>query len=49
MMSRFFQLDRLVVEGQASGRQKGGRGDIARLKDTGSATPIMLIYLLTLV
>ncbi|KAF8247514.1 hypothetical protein K440DRAFT_550804, partial [Wilcoxina mikolae CBS 423.85] len=35
MMSQFFQLDRLVVEGQTSGRQKGGRGDIARLKDTG--------------
>jgi len=34
-ISQFFQLDRLVVEGQASGRQQGGRGSLARLKDTG--------------
>ncbi|KAI5806899.1 iron-sulfur cluster biosynthesis protein Isd11 [Geopyxis carbonaria] len=34
-MSQFFQLDRLVVEGQSSGKQTGGRGNIARLKDTG--------------
>ncbi|KAI5846290.1 complex 1 protein [Morchella snyderi] len=35
VVSQFFQMDRLVVEGQASGRQTGGRGDIARQKDTG--------------
>lgn len=39
LMSNFFQLDRLVVEGQASGRQKGRRGDLARVKDTGWAIP----------
>ena len=35
MLSQYFQLDRLVVEGQASGRQTGKKGDRARLKDTG--------------
>lgn len=35
MLSQYFQLDRLVVEGGASGKQKGTKGDIARLKDTG--------------
>jgi len=37
MLSQYFQLDRLVVEGGVSGGQKGRKGDIARLKDTGYA------------
>ncbi|KAF8476142.1 hypothetical protein BDZ91DRAFT_208254 [Kalaharituber pfeilii] len=35
VISQFYQLDRLVVEGQASGKQKGEHGDIVRQKDTG--------------
>jgi len=35
VVSQFFQLDRLVVEGGKSGKQKGGRGDIVRQKDQG--------------
>ncbi|KAA8899650.1 complex 1 protein [Sphaerosporella brunnea] len=35
MLSRYFQMDRLVVEGQETGQQKGHKGNIARLKDTG--------------
>ncbi|KAL9609457.1 MAG: hypothetical protein Q9167_005786 [Letrouitia subvulpina] len=30
VVSQFYQLDRLVVEGGAAGRQSGGRGDIVR-------------------
>ncbi|KAF7508920.1 hypothetical protein GJ744_008629 [Endocarpon pusillum] len=35
VVSQFFQLDRLVVEGQKTGRQTGKEGDILRQKDTG--------------
>lgn len=35
VVSQFFQLDRLVVEGGKEGRQKGAEGGIARVKDTG--------------
>ncbi|KAL7272033.1 hypothetical protein RUND412_005172 [Rhizina undulata] len=35
MISQFFQMDRLVVEGQASGRQTGTEGDLCRQKDLG--------------
>ncbi|EGP82784.1 uncharacterized protein MYCGRDRAFT_51114 [Zymoseptoria tritici IPO323] len=35
VVSQFFQLDRLVVEGGKTGKQTGGRGDIVRQKDTG--------------
>ncbi|KAI1171286.1 hypothetical protein F4777DRAFT_64545 [Nemania sp. FL0916] len=35
IVSQFYQLDRLVVEGGMSGKQKGGSGDISRQKDTG--------------
>ncbi|KAI9796700.1 MAG: hypothetical protein M1833_006040 [Piccolia ochrophora] len=35
VVSQFFQLDRLVVEGQASGKQTGDSGGIVRQKDTG--------------
>ncbi|KAF5878587.1 putative lyr family protein [Botrytis fragariae] len=35
VVSQFFQLDRLVVEGGKSGKQSGGRNDIMRQKDTG--------------
>ncbi|KAF1819186.1 uncharacterized protein K489DRAFT_384087 [Dissoconium aciculare CBS 342.82] len=35
VVSQFFQLDRLVVEGGKSGKQKGNAGDIVRQKDTG--------------
>ncbi|KAI4860966.1 hypothetical protein F4820DRAFT_435120 [Hypoxylon rubiginosum] len=35
VVSQFYQLDRLVVEGGMSGKQSGGSGNIARQKDTG--------------
>ncbi|OTA58611.1 hypothetical protein K449DRAFT_385590 [Hypoxylon sp. EC38] len=35
VISKFYQLDRLVVEGGMSGKQSGKSGDIARHKDTG--------------
>ncbi|PWW72915.1 complex 1 protein [Tuber magnatum] len=35
MISQFFQMDRLVIEGGASGKQKGRRGDIVRQKELG--------------
>ncbi|KAH8655064.1 hypothetical protein BGZ60DRAFT_418315 [Tricladium varicosporioides] len=35
VVSQFFQLDRLVVEGGKSGKQTGRRNDIVRQKDTG--------------
>ncbi|KAI9777507.1 MAG: hypothetical protein M1835_005206 [Candelina submexicana] len=35
VVSQFFQLDRLVVEGQKTGKQTGDEGGIIRQKDTG--------------
>ncbi|KXT05412.1 hypothetical protein AC578_11073 [Pseudocercospora eumusae] len=35
VVSQFFQLDRLVVEGGKTGKQTGNSGDIARQKDQG--------------
>ncbi|KZF19303.1 iron-sulfur cluster biosynthesis protein Isd11 [Xylona heveae TC161] len=35
IISQFFQLDRLVVEGQKTGKQTGSEGGIVRQKDTG--------------
>ncbi|PCG96732.1 Complex 1 LYR protein [Penicillium occitanis (nom. inval.)] len=35
VISQFYQLDRLVVEGQKTGKQTGDRGDIVRQKDVG--------------
>ncbi|KAI0838101.1 hypothetical protein F5Y06DRAFT_269933 [Hypoxylon sp. FL0890] len=35
VISKFYQIDRLVVEGGMSGKQSGKSGDIARQKDTG--------------
>ncbi|KAK3700389.1 hypothetical protein LTR37_016000 [Vermiconidia calcicola] len=35
VVSQFFQLDRLVVEGGKTGRQKGNEGGIVRQKDQG--------------
>ncbi|KAI6089383.1 hypothetical protein F4821DRAFT_231885 [Hypoxylon rubiginosum] len=35
VVSQFYQIDRLVVEGGMSGKQTGGSGDITRQKDTG--------------
>ncbi|KAI9798603.1 MAG: hypothetical protein M1825_005301 [Sarcosagium campestre] len=35
VVSQFFQLDRLVVEGGTSGKQTGTEGGISRQKDTG--------------
>ncbi|KAI1160190.1 iron-sulfur cluster biosynthesis protein-like protein Isd11 [Nemania serpens] len=35
VVSQFYQLDRLVVEGGISGKQKGASGDRSRQKDTG--------------
>ncbi|KAF2787034.1 hypothetical protein K505DRAFT_317396 [Melanomma pulvis-pyrius CBS 109.77] len=35
VISQFYQLDRLVVEGGKSGKQKGDEGGIVRQKDTG--------------
>ncbi|KAK0633591.1 hypothetical protein B0T14DRAFT_507314 [Immersiella caudata] len=35
VISQFYQQDRLVVEGGLSGKDKGGKGDTLRQKDTG--------------
>ncbi|KAK1768872.1 complex 1 protein [Phialemonium atrogriseum] len=35
VISQFYQLDRLVVEGGLSGKETGNKGDILRQKDTG--------------
>ncbi|KAI1087391.1 hypothetical protein F5B19DRAFT_475811 [Rostrohypoxylon terebratum] len=35
VISKFYQLDRLVVEGGMSGKQSGKSGDTTRQKDTG--------------
>jgi hypothetical protein len=35
VVSQFFQMDRLVVEGGKEGKQKGNDGDIIRQKDHG--------------
>ncbi|OCK75109.1 hypothetical protein K432DRAFT_446910 [Lepidopterella palustris CBS 459.81] len=35
VISQFYQLDRLVVEGGKTGKQKGDEGGIVRQKDTG--------------
>ncbi|KAI2463583.1 hypothetical protein F4781DRAFT_416120 [Annulohypoxylon bovei var. microspora] len=35
VISKFYELDRLVVEGGMSGKQSGKSGDITRQKDTG--------------
>ncbi|KAI0476114.1 hypothetical protein GGR56DRAFT_641261 [Xylariaceae sp. FL0804] len=35
VLSSFYQIDRLVVEGGMSGRQGGKSGDMVRQKDTG--------------
>ncbi|KAJ5738376.1 hypothetical protein N7493_001531 [Penicillium malachiteum] len=34
-ISQFYQLDKLVVEGQKTGKQIGKHGDIVRQKETG--------------
>ncbi|KAF1947300.1 hypothetical protein EJ02DRAFT_449883 [Clathrospora elynae] len=35
VISQFYQIDRLVVEGGKEGKQKGGGNDIMRVKDQG--------------
>ncbi|RKU45404.1 hypothetical protein DL546_005202 [Coniochaeta pulveracea] len=35
VISQFYSLDRLVVEGGISGKQKGKKGDLIRQKDPG--------------
>ncbi|GAW21379.1 hypothetical protein EKO27_g6546 [Xylaria grammica] len=35
IVSQFYQIDRLVVEGGMAGKQKGKSGDRSRQKDTG--------------
>ncbi|KAL1796902.1 hypothetical protein ACET3X_005442 [Alternaria dauci] len=35
VISQFYQIDRLVVEGGKEGKQKGNRNDIVRVKDQG--------------
>ncbi|KAJ5118646.1 LYR family protein [Penicillium atrosanguineum] len=35
VISQFYQLDKMVVEGQKSGKEKGDHGNIVRQKDTG--------------
>ncbi|KAL1963760.1 hypothetical protein VTN77DRAFT_7826 [Rasamsonia byssochlamydoides] len=34
VISQFYQLDKLVVEGQKTGKETGNKGEIARQKDT---------------
>lgn len=38
VISQFYQLDKLVVEGGKSGKQQGDEGGIVRQKDTGYAS-----------
>jgi hypothetical protein len=35
VISQFYQIDRLVVEGGREGKQKGDSNDIIRVKDQG--------------
>jgi hypothetical protein len=35
VISQFYQLDKLVVEGGKQGKQTGDKGDIVRQKDQG--------------
>ncbi|OTB07306.1 hypothetical protein M426DRAFT_317993 [Hypoxylon sp. CI-4A] len=35
VVSHFYQIDRLVVEGGISGKETGKSGDVSRQKDTG--------------
>jgi hypothetical protein len=35
VISQFYQIDRLVVEGGKTGKQKGDEGGIVRQKDPG--------------
>ena len=35
VISQFYQIDRLVVEGGKEGKQKGDHSDIVRVKDQG--------------
>ncbi|KAI9927969.1 hypothetical protein ASPWEDRAFT_42121 [Aspergillus wentii DTO 134E9] len=35
IISQFYQMDKLVVEGQKTGKQTGSEGNIVRQKDTG--------------
>ncbi|KAG0154411.1 Complex 1 LYR protein [Penicillium digitatum] len=35
IISQFYQLDKLVVEGQKTGKETGNHGGIVRQKDTG--------------
>lgn len=44
VISQFYQLDRLVVEGGKTGRQTGDDGGIVRQKDQGYA-PIPHLFL----
>ncbi|KAJ5219896.1 LYR family protein [Penicillium chermesinum] len=37
VISQFYQLDKLVVEGQKTGKETGDKGEIVRQKDTGYA------------
>lgn len=38
MISQFYQLDRLVVEGGKTGKQRGKSGDVVRQKDHGQVS-----------
>ncbi|POS78325.1 complex 1 protein [Diaporthe helianthi] len=42
VVGHFFELDRLVVEGGISGKQKGNKGDIVRQKDQGYVDALCL-------
>lgn len=42
VVSQFFQLDKLVVEGGKTGKQTGNEGGIVRQKDHGYVTLIMI-------
>ncbi|KAI2786667.1 hypothetical protein POX_g09055 [Penicillium oxalicum] len=37
IISQFYQMDKLVVEGQKTGKETGDSGDIVRQKDTGAS------------
>ncbi|PGH09543.1 hypothetical protein GX51_00649 [Blastomyces parvus] len=42
IISQFYQLDKLVVEGEATGKESGSEGGILRQKDTGLANPVYI-------
>ncbi|OJD16875.1 hypothetical protein AJ78_02972 [Emergomyces pasteurianus Ep9510] len=45
VISQFYQLDKLVVEGEAMGKETGNAGGIVRQKDTGAVEVTLCTYI----